>query len=78
MCFAGPVLILDGSGDKQEGAVRIMAKCVADFIDQLQAVKKQTLRENGVAYLTPIKSHTNTIGARGHAPAKRAKLEPAA
>jgi hypothetical protein len=39
--FAGPVLTLDGSGDKQDGAVRMMAKSVADFIDQIQATRKQ-------------------------------------
>jgi deoxyadenosine/deoxycytidine kinase len=112
--FAGPVLTLDGSGDKQDGAVRVMAKRVEDFIEQLQAVKKDkpsthvsksgchscekenftprvmnnvqqqgdtdvsmsTMRENGAAYLTPIKSHTNMIGASRQTPVKRAKSEP--
>jgi len=41
--FTGPVLTLDGSGEKQDGAVRAMAKSVGDFIDRLEVAKKQEL-----------------------------------
>jgi deoxyadenosine/deoxycytidine kinase len=41
LCFGGPVLTLDGSGDKAHGAVSDMARRVDAFVNQLHAARQQ-------------------------------------
>jgi len=41
LSFDGPVLTLDGSGDKAQGAVADMAQRVDAFVDQLRAARQQ-------------------------------------
>lgn len=38
--FSGPVVTLDGSGDKGEGAVAALAAKVMDFVDQLSSARQ--------------------------------------
>jgi len=40
LCFDGPVLTLDGSGDKAQGAISDMAKRVDAFVSQLRAARQ--------------------------------------
>jgi len=39
--FSGPVLTLDGSGDKSDGAVAAMAARVMDFVEKLSVAKQR-------------------------------------
>jgi len=41
LCFEGPVLTLDGSGDKAQGAVADMAERVGAFVSRLHAARQQ-------------------------------------
>jgi len=45
LCFNGPVLTLDGSGDKAQGAISDMAKRVDAFVNQLHAARQQAPAE---------------------------------
>jgi len=47
LCFGGPVLTLDGSGDKAHGAVTAMGARVDAFVDQLLAARQQAPRGAG-------------------------------
>jgi len=81
--FDGPVLTLDGSGDKAQGAISDMAKRVDAFISQLHAARQQVpadctppasgdrLAEFDDMELTPQKHGAAEAGARV-TPEKRA------
>jgi len=45
LCFDGPVLTLDGSGDKAQGAIADMAKRVDAFVSELHAARQQALAD---------------------------------
>jgi len=90
LCFGGPVLTLDGSGDKAHGAVSDMAKRVDAFVNQLRAARQQAdveltpqkqAVEEGVT-VTPVKRVLEPCGEKPAiaeaAPGKLMKCEAGA
>jgi len=59
--FSGPVLTLDGTGEKANGAVVSMAAQVMEFVDQLSVTKQgEELKASALAAAKDVSSEDNT------------------